>query len=341
MTWSTAEWLRRLPKAELHLHLEGTVTPETLVTLSEKHDSTPITFEEAQAKYEYTDFIHFLKTFKFVTDRLQTPEDYALIVREMMHDLHQQGVAHAEVYVAWGGILYNKPHLSVEDVMVAIEDARVQVQQEIGGPSILWIADATRQRGVVETSQVFRLAAELKSRFPTIIGVGIGGDEVGGPIEWFHELYVEAKQAGLRLTAHAGEASGALKGPLQIRAALEMGVERIGHALDAQHDDRLMDFLREHQVPLEINVTSNIMTGCCPSFEAHPLPKYLDKGLLCTINSDDPAMFGSTCLEEYILLSERYSLKSDAMRQLARNSVTASFLPSEKKRELISRIDAT
>ncbi|KAJ4246068.1 hypothetical protein NW762_013813 [Fusarium torreyae] len=341
MTRPTSEFLRSLPKAELHLHLEGTITPETLLTLSEKHDSTPITLEKAQAKYEYTDFIHFLKTFRFVTDLLQTPEDYALIVREMMYDLHQQGVVHAEVYVAWGGILYNKPNLSVEDVMVAIEGARVQVQHEIGGPSILWIADATRQRGVVETGRVFWLAADLKSRFPTIIGVGIGGDEVGGPIKWFHELYVEAKQAGLRLTAHAGEASGPMKGPLQIRAALEMGVERIGHALDAQYDDKLMDLLRERQVPLEINVTSNIMTGCCPSFESHPLPKYLEKGLLCTINSDDPAMFGSTCLEEYMLLSERYALNSDKIRQLARNSITASFLSSDKKRELISRIDET
>lgn len=340
MTKTKRQWLRGLPKAELHLHLEGTVTPETLVVLSERHDSTPLTLEEARALYAFKDFMHFLRVFKLVLDRLQTPEDYALITRDMIRNLHGQGIVHAEVYIAWGNILHWKAPLRVEDVMAAMETARLEVEYELGGPSILWIADASRQFGAEETGRVFRLAAELKDRFPTVIGVGIGGDEVGGPIEWFHDVYIEAKKAGLRLTAHAGEATGPVQGPLQIRAALAMGVERIGHCLAAQYDDELLDILAKQQVPLEINVTSNILTGCCPSVDAHPLPKYLNRGLLCTLNSDDPTMFGSGCLDEYVLVSDTFELDLEKMRQMARNSIQASFLPDDRKGQLIALINS-
>ncbi|KAF7514594.1 hypothetical protein G7054_g15179 [Neopestalotiopsis clavispora] len=340
MTKTKRQWLQGLPKAELHLHLEGTVTPETLVVLSKRHDAKPLTLEEARALYVFKDFIHFLRTFKLVLDRLQTVEDYALITREMLRNLHRQGVVHAEVYIAWGNILHWKSHLKVEDVMVAVEDARREVERELGGPSLLWIVDATRQFGADEVGRVFRLAAELKGRFPSIVGVGIGGDEVGGPVEWFRDIYAEAKEAGLRLTAHAGEATGPVQGPLQMREALAMRVERIGHGLAAQHDEELMGMLAEQQVPLEINVTSNVLTGCCPAVEAHPLPLYLDRGLLCTLNSDDPAMFGADCLDEYVRVSEVFGFGLEKMRGLARNSIHASFLPDERKKELLSGIDA-
>lgn len=341
MTRTKRQWLRGLPKAELHLHLEGTVTPETLVVLSGRHDAQPLTLDEARALYVFKDFLHFLRTFKLVLDRMQTADDYALVARDMMRNLHAQGVAHAEVYVAWGNILHWKAaHLSVEEVMEGLEGARREVERELGGPSVLWIADATRQFGADEVGRVFRLAAELRPRFPSVVGVGIGGDEVGGPVNWFRDVYAEAGRAGLRLTAHAGEATGPVQGPLEIREALAMGVERIGHGLEAQHDDELMRVLAERQIPLELNVTSNVLTGGCPSVEAHPLPLYLDRGILCTLNSDDPAMFGSNCLDEYVRVSDVFGLDLDKMRELARNSVRASFLPNERKEELLSRIDA-
>ncbi|KAI1866037.1 uncharacterized protein JN550_008015 [Neoarthrinium moseri] len=340
MTKTKRQWLRGLPKAELHLHLEGTVTPETLVVLSQRHDSTPLTLEEARALYEYKDFVHFLDTFKLVLDRLLTPKDYALITREMMRHLHAQGVVHAEVYMSWGNILHWKAPLQVEDVMAAVEDARIEVERELGGPSVYWIADASRQWGAEEAGRVFQLAGSLRHRFPNIVGIGIGGDEVGGPIEWFRDLYLEAKKAGLRLTAHAGEATGSVQGPLEMRSALSMGVERIGHGLAAQYDDDLMDILAKQQVPLEINVTSNIRTGCCPSVEAHPLPKFLEKGMLCTVNSDDPTMFGADCLDDYVLISDAFGLSLDKMRELARNSFSASFLPEDKAKRWISALDA-
>jgi aminodeoxyfutalosine deaminase len=333
-------WLRDLPKAELHLHLEGTVSPETLVVLSARHDATPLTLAEARAMYVYTDFAHFLHTFKLVCDRLQTPEDYALIAHEMMLSLAAQGVVHAEVYIAWGNILVRKPHLRVEDVMQAVDATRIEFEKEHRAPSVLWIADANRHWGPDHIGQVFRLAAGLRVRFPSIVGVGIGGDEVSGPVASFRKEYVEAKEAGLRLTAHAGEATGKIQGPLEIRAALEMGVERIGHGVAAQYDAELVEILAQRGVPVEINVTSNLLTGSCSSLHEHPLPGYLKSGVLCNLNSDDPAMFGSNCLEEYILVQKTFGIDPAGMKVLARNSINATFLGHEKQTELLQMIDS-
>lgn len=344
-TPSRREWLRHLPKAELHLHLEGTVDPETLVVLSRRHDARPLTLPEARALYAYRDFGHFLRTFKLVCDRLLTPADYALVATGLMRRLRRQGVVHAEVYVSWGNILRWKPQLRVADVMAGLEGARADFEREARGGggagqfSLLWIADAVRQWGPGHVGEVFRLAAELRGRFPSIVGVGVGGDEAAGPAEGFREAYAEAGRAGLRLTMHAGEATGPAEGPREIRAALGVGAERIGHGYAAQWDEDLMGVLAEGQTPVEINVTSNVLTGCCPSVKEHPLPKYLERGMLCTLNSDDPAMFGSWCLDEYVLAHEQLELSLDALRGLAKNSILATFMSQERKQELCRQIE--
>jgi aminodeoxyfutalosine deaminase len=331
-------WLRHLPKAELHLHLEGTITPETLVQLSRRHDAEPLTLEAARALYVYEDFQAFLVTFKAVSERLRTPEDFEFIAYEMMKDLAAQGVVHAEVYISWGILLHFKPHLPIEDVMDAIERARLRAERE-SGISVLWIIDAVRHFGLDEAATVFRLAAQLRHKYPSIIGIGIGGDEARGPSASFEALYAEAREAGLRLTAHAGESTGPVNGPAEIWAALNIGAERIGHALAAQHDNDLLRILAERQIPLELNLTSNVRTGCCPSFEEHPLREYFEGGLMITLNSDDPPMFGSNLLEEYILAQRLFEFSLEQMRELAANSVEASFLPPERKLKLLGLVE--
>lgn len=341
-------WLRQLPKAELHLHLEGTVTPETLVILSQRHDAEPLTLDAARALYTYQDFGHFLRTFKLVCDRLRTPDDYALIAAEMVRALRAQGVVHAEVYVAWGNILRWKPDLRVEDVMAALEGVRRQAEEEEGeaaaasvagaAVSLRWIADAVRQWGPEHVGEVFGLAAQLRRRFPGIVGVGIGGDEAAGPTAWFGEAYAAAKRAGLRLTAHAGEATGPVQGPREIWSALELGAERIGHGLEARHEEALMVVLAERKTPVEINVTSNVLTGGCSSVEAHPLPMFCERGVVCVLNSDDPAMFGSWCLDEYVLVHEQLGFSLEQMKKLAENSILSSFLGEQRKTELCRQI---
>lgn len=327
-------WLRFLPKAELHLHLEGTITPETLVELSRRHDAVPLTLEAARALYVYSDFQHFLMTFKAVSERLQTVEDFGFITREMIRALAAQGVVHAEVYISWGILLRFKPQLAIADVMDAVEQARIEAEREFG-TTVLWIIDAVRHFGVEEAATVFRLAAELRAKYPSIVGVGIGGDEARGPAEPFQELYAEARAAGLHLTAHAGESTG----PESIWSALNIGAERIGHGLAAQHDADLLEVLATRQIPIEINVTSNVRTGCCPAFEAHPLREYFEGGLMLTLNSDDPPMFGSNLLEEYILVQRVFEFSLEQMREFAANSVEASFLPPEGKLRLLGQIE--
>lgn len=331
-------WLRGLPKAELHLHLEGTITAETLVELSRRNDRRPLILAAARALYVYEDFQAFLMAFKAVSERLQKADDFALITYAMIRDLAAQGVVHAEVYISWGILLRFKPHLPVLDVMNAIEEARVRGEREFG-VTVLWIIDAVRQFGAEEASTVFRMAAQWKQKYPSIVGIGIGGDEARGPAEQFRDSYAEAKAAGLHLTAHAGESTGPIAGPASIWSALNIGAERIGHGLAAQHDAELLEVLAERQIPIEINLTSNIRTGCCSAYDQHPLREYFEGGLMVTLNSDDPPMFGSNLLEEYILVQKQFAFSLEQMRELAANSVEASFLPPERKLKLLGAIE--
>jgi adenosine deaminase/aminodeoxyfutalosine deaminase len=327
------DWLRKLPKAELHLHLEGTILPRTLVELSRRHDAEPLTLETAGELYKYQDFLGFLMSFKAVTERLRGPEDYEFITYNMVRDLAAQGVVHAEVYISFGIIYYWKK-TEVEPYVEAIERGRLRAEQEFG-TSVLWIIDAVRHFGAEEAARVFRKAAELQPKYPSIVGIGIGGDEARGSADLFRELYAEARSAGLRLTAHAGESIG----PESIWSAINIGAERVGHALSAQYDPELIEVLAQKQIPLEINVTSNIRTGCCPNFDDHPLRHYFDSGLMVTLNSDDPPMFGSNLLGEYILAQDRYGFTLEQMRELAANSVEASFLPPERKLALLRQVE--
>src|SRR5580658_11105679 len=271
-------WLRALPKAELHLHLEGTVAPETLVELSQRHDDDKLTLAEARSLYRYNDFTGFLLAFKAVSERLRTPADYELITYRMLERLAAQGVVHAEVSVSVGVVFYWR-RIEFEALFHGMEAARVRAERQFG-ITLYWIFDAVRHFGPEEAARVFRKAAELRQGSPSVVGIGIGGDERRAGAEPFRELFQEAREAGLRLTAHAGETMG----PESIWAALNIGAERIGHALSAQHDAELLAILAERQIPLEINVTSNIRTGCCTEYEAHPLKDYFESGLMVTIN---------------------------------------------------------
>src|SRR3984957_2160091 len=296
------EWLRGLPKVELHLHLEGTILPETLLELSRRHDAEPLTVEAAKELYVYENFLGFMDSFKAVSSRLKGPEDYELITYNMVRELAAQGVVHAEVYVSFGIIYYWK-NTAVEPFVEAIERGRVRAEKDFG-TTVLWLIDAVRHFGADEATKVFRKAAELRERYPSIVGIGIGGDEARGSAELFRESYAEAKAAGLRLTAHAGETTG----PESIWAAVNIGAERVGHALTAQNDPELLEGLAEKQIPLELNVTSNLRTGCCKDLDRHPVKMYFESGLMVTINSDDPPMFGSNLLQDYVLFGGRVEL---------------------------------
>ena len=332
-----ADFIRRLPKAELHLHLEGTVLPSTLVELSARHDAQPMTLAEAEALYRFEDFSGFMEAFKAVTNRLVGPEDYELIAWRMLESLAAQGVVHAEVFISVGVIYHWRNHdpASFDPIFAGLERARLRGERELG-ISLYWIFDAVRHFTVPEAEVVFRKAAELRPSHPSIIGIGLGGDERRTGSEPFRAIYAEARAAGLQLTNHAGETTG----PEGIREALGIGSERLGHALSAIQDATLMEELKAAGIPLELNPTSNVRTGVCPSFAAHPLRAYFDAGLLVSLNSDDPAFFGSNLENEYLLAHTEQGFTREELRTLAEYSIRSSFLPEAAKAAWLERIAA-
>lgn len=331
------EFIRRLPKAELHLHLEGTITPATFHELSVRHDATPISLAEAEKLYRFEDFTGFMECYKAVTRRLVTPDDYEFIAGQMMQQLARQGIVHAEVYISVGVIYMwrNFDPQCFEPIFVALESARQRAEKELG-LTIYWIFDAVRHFSVDEAALVFRKAAEMRRVFPSIVGIGLGGDERRVGSEPFRDLYAQAKHEGLRLTNHAGETTG----PEAIWEALSIGTERIGHALSAIQDPRLIAELKKRGTVLELNPTSNLRTGVCPSFAAHPLREYFDAGLMVTLNSDDPAFFRCDLVGEFLLAHTEQHFTRDELRQLAANSIQASFLPEVERARWASRFSS-
>lgn len=330
-------FIRRLPKAELHLHLEGTILPATLVELSSRPGRTPLTPEQADAVYHFTDFSGFMDAFRLITSLLESPEDYELAAWRMLEHLAAQGVVHAEVYISVGVIYHFRNHDAAcfEPIFAGLERARERGQRELG-ISLYWIFDAVRHFTVEEGVRVFRKAAELRPQYPSIVGIGLGGDERRTGSAPYADAYAEARAAGLRLTNHAGETTGAEA----IREALAIGTERIGHAVSAIQDTSLVQELKLRSTALELNPTSNVRTGVCASFAAHPLRRYFEAGLLVTLNSDDPAFFGSDVAGEFLLAHSEQGFTRKELRELARNSFVASFLPEAEKRTWMARIDS-
>jgi len=339
-------FIQSLPKAELHLHLEGSVEPGTLAELSRRHN-TPLPTEnnrydvrgsgdvlsedDVRRLYSYKDFNGFMLAFKSVTERLRTPEDYELITYRLMQKLRQQNVMHAEVYVSVGVIRWRGQEF--EPILEGMERGRERGQRDFG-VSLLWIFDAVRHFGSEAAAEVFDLAARNVDR--NVVGIGIGGDERRGPAEWFRDLYKKAADQGLRLTAHAGETTG----PESVWSALNIGAERIGHGISIAQDPELVEVLAHKQVPVEICLSSNLRTGVCDGFGEHPVKSFFDEGLMVTLNTDDPAMFQTTLNREYQIAMEQFGFSREQLREIARNSFEASFLPVEKKLRYLQQVDA-
>jgi aminodeoxyfutalosine deaminase len=320
-----------LPKAELHLHLEGSVEPATLLELRQRHGMDGASLAEVEPLYSYKDFAGFLAAFKDVTGHLRTAEDYELITYRLMERLKSQNILHAEVIVSVGVCLWRKQDFAA--IFEGLERGRQRGEKDFG-ISLLWIFDAVRQFGAEKAQCVLDLAIQFQDR--NVVAFGIGGDERAGPAEWFAAVYARGAEHGLHLTAHAGENSG----PESIWGALNLKAERIGHGLTAEQDPELIEELSERQVPIEICVTSNLRTGCCAELSQHPVRRYFDQGLMLTLNSDDPAMFRSSLVEEYALVQHAFAFTDEHLRELARNSFEASFLPAEKKIEFLDLLDS-
>src|ERR1700730_13000604 len=327
-----SSFILSLPKAELHLHLEGSIEPSTLLELRQRHGMEGASLVEVEQLYNYQDFAGFLTAFKDVTGHLRTPEDYELITYRLMERLKSQNVLHAEVIVSVGVCLWRKQDFAA--IFEGLERGRQRGEKDLS-VSLLWIFDAVRQFGAEKAQSVLDLAIQFHDR--NVVAFGIGGDERAGPPEWFAAAYARGAEHGLHLTAHAGESAG----PDSIWGALNLKAERIGHGLTAAQDPELVEELATRQVPVEICLTSNLRTGSCPSLNAHPVRQYFDRGVMITLNTDDPAMFRTSLAREYQLAQQLFGFTDEHVRELARNSFEASFIPAEKKLTFLNLFDAT
>lgn len=248
----SASSLARLPKAELHLHLEGCLTPQLLVQLAARHGET-LDLEKVSEHYNTSTFSEFLDLFKWAASFLREPQDYAQLAAQVVSDLREQNCIYAEITLSVGVMLLRKQN--VEANFAAIQDAVARCAKSTPFRA-LWIFDAVRQFGADKAMDVARLSAQLKSH--GVVAFGLGGDENSLPAADFRRAYDYAASEGLHSVAHAGE----MGGPQSIRDAIEiLGVERIGHGISAIRDEKLMDLLIERQIPLEICPQSNLCTG--------------------------------------------------------------------------------
>ena len=295
------------PRAELHLHLDGSVEPETLLEID-----PALTREEIAERTAYTDFAGFLKSFVWVNQRLRGPDDYARVARRLFERLESEGVTYAEVILSVGVVLWKEQDLDATYKALAREAARTPV-------TVRWIFDAIRQFGAETAKPVFDLAAERVD--DGVVAIGLGGDEVRGPAGLFGDLFREARDRGLRLTCHAGETAG----PRSVWEALQIGSERIGHGIRAIEDPALVAHLVAKQVPLEVCITSNLRTGAVASLAEHPVRRLYDAGVPIVLNSDDPALFGCTLASEYELAAREFGFTEEELAALARNAFRYAF----------------
>ena len=335
---SLATFITRLPKAELHLHLEGSARPETLRELARrkrrlKKETEDWIRQQTRQSFRYRDFPDFLAAFRLVTLLLETPEDYALVTTRLVEWLASQNVRYAEVMLAAGVVLWKKQPL--EPIFEA-SSAAARAAEVRCGVRLNWIFDVIRHYGPEPARQV--LEAAIRFRGQGVVAFGIGGDELHGPVELFTDIAREAREQGLHVVAHAGETVG----PESIRQAVEtVGAERIGHGFTAAQDASVLALLRERRIPLEVCPTSNLATGLLARLEDHPLPKFLAAGLEVTLNSDDPAMFGTSLEGEYLAAAQQFALSREQIIHLCATGFRASFLPEEEKQEFLKALSQT
>lgn len=331
-TTELAKFWTALPKAELHVHLEGSIEPPTVVELAARHGVT-LTVEEAAARYAPGDFAQFIESFIWVTSFLRGPEDYALIARRFAESMKRQNVLYAEVTLSIG-IMFRRNQDPAANY-AALRDAAA----EVPGVQLAWIFDAVRQWGAAPAMEVARIATDLRS--PDIVAYGIGGDELGLPTRDLRGVYEFVGSQGMHRLIHAGE----IGGPELVREAVEMlGAERIGHGIAVMRDERTMDFLAARGIPLEVCPTSNLRTGALArqlgqasaGYDQHPLPSFYRRGLPVTLSSDDPAMFETSVSEEYAHVHRMGLTKMDMVR-LAEASFQYAFLAAVEKSALLEK----
>ena len=320
-------WFERVPKLELHLHLEGAIPHTALFLLIQKYGGDPSVpdLDALERRFRYRDFRHFLKTWSWKNGFLREYDDFTFIAEEVARDLARQQIRYVEAFYSPGDFAQHglRPAGITEAIRSGLSRA--------ADTRVALVADLVRNYGPEKGAEILSELAEVRGL--GVIGIGIGGAEQGFPPELFESVYRDARELGFRTSAHAGEAAGAESIWGAIRS---LRVDRIGHGTRAEEDGTLLDYLAEAQIPLEMCPLSNVRTGVVESLEKHPIRRYLERGIPISVNTDDPKMFGNSLAEEFRLLYERLGFSHDEIRSLLESAIHASWLSDVEKRELAS-----
>ena len=328
------DFIRCVPKVELHLHLIGSASLAKVAGLAQRSPGTLVPTDEVELeKYlQFEDFQHFIQVYGAVNALVTSGAAIADLVEGSAIDLAAQNVRYVEMTVTpyshlMAGIVY-------EEVVEGLSEGRRRAQ--LLGVTFAWVYDIPGEMGVEAGEVTVRLATEQPP--DGLVALGLGGVERGVSRGDFAELFARARASGLRSVPHAGEADG----PASVWAAIkQLRADRIGHGVRAVEDPALLRYLSEHRLPLEVCPSSNVCTKVYPSMDAHPIKILIDAGVVVTLNSDDPPMFSTTLTDEYLRVARAFSLSLGEVAQLARNGVTSSFLDLAHQRALLDEIDAT
>ena len=314
----------KLKKVEIHVHLEGSIAPETLLRLAQKHriDLPAQDIEGLRRYFQFRDFGHFIEVYRMVCGCLREPEDFETIAYEFGAFMARQSVLYAEA--TFTPYLHVKAGIDFDKMFASLSRGRERARRDFG-VRLAWIFDIPRQYTAASWPT---LEFALAGRDEGVVALGLGGDEANFPPELFVSVYERARARGLHVVAHAGETAG----PQSIWSAIrKLGAERIGHGVRSIEDPELVRYLAELQIPIEVCPTSNLRLGVYPSYQAHPLLALYRAGVKVTINSDDPPLFNTDLGREYDLLGREFALSAEDITRIALNAVDACFLPDEEK----------
>ena len=327
------EFIKNMPKIELHLHVEGAFTLQSLMSLIEKYGGDPSinSSEDLEKKFVFKDFPHFIETWVWKNQFFKSAEDFEFTTYYTLKELQQQNVVYAEVFFSPWDFAENGLH--AQEITEAHLSAANRAERDFGIQCKL-IADISRDVGWENSVERFKQI--IPYRDLGVIGIGLGGSEQKFPNALYTDVFKLAKEKGFHVVAHAGEAAG----PESVKSALDvLKAERIGHGVRAIEDPDLVKKLKRYQIPLEVCVTSNLQTGVFSSLEKHPLKYFFEEGLAVNINTDDPTMFGTTLTDEFLLLYERLDFSMAKIKKLLTNAIDATFLSKDEKNKIKSKIE--
>ncbi len=340
LTETLAAYLGAAPKAELHVHLEGSIQPATLLTLARRNGAAlpAQTVEELQQWFQFRSFDHFIEIYFAITGCLRTAEDYELIAYEFGAGMARQNVRYAEVTFSPSTHQFSLG-IPFDTFFSGLTRGRQRARADFG-VEMRWVFDIVRNvedEGRNRELADYVVSVAIEGMREGVVALGLGGAEVGYPPERFARFFEKARSAGLHSAPHAGETVG----PESVWGALRaLGAERIGHGVRSIEDPALVAHLAAQQIPLEVCPTSNLCLGVYPALAAHPLPRLYAAGVPVTINSDDPPLFNTTLNQEAALLADPFNFDLAAINMILLNGARHSFLSAEEKQALEANFQA-